>query len=352
MASHFIAFTQMRRRSSLAMSVSRKLILILGLSLPLVGLPIGSVQAGEGNAHRGHSLILRPHSAGSPPDAFTGKETVARTDQAHRLMKPVPPTTTGGQIADLPTSNQHRRLTKRPATLPPTPTATTPLTPQVTQHHPVSSAPPVANAGMVPDSSAPVKPKSGTANGTQAKAGSSNGITMAFAAPLVPVGSAGAVPSTPIAFTAAAGSGAIPSQSSGSRAPQALFQRPEFVALLQPPTPTVTTPPSDPPPSSPPPSPPSSSPPSSPPSPPPSTVGSAILSWNASPDTDLAGYKVYVGTQSGGYTFTGSPFTVGNVTGYTLNNLPKGQTYYFALSAYDTAGNESILSAEASKSIF
>jgi hypothetical protein len=40
------------------------------------------------------------------------------------------------------------------------------------------------------------------------------------------------------------------------------------------------------------------------------------------------------------------------VTSFNVNNLPKGQTYYFALSAYDTAGNESILSAEASKSIF
>jgi hypothetical protein len=33
-------------------------------------------------------------------------------------------------------------------------------------------------------------------------------------------------------------------------------------------------------------------------------------------------------------------------------NLPAGQTYFFALSAYDDAGNESPLSAEVSKSIY
>jgi hypothetical protein len=66
----------------------------------------------------------------------------------------------------------------------------------------------------------------------------------------------------------------------------------------------------------------------------------------------LAGYKVYVGTQSGLYTFPGSPFTIGRVTSYTITNLPSGQTYFFALSAYDNAGNESPLSNEVSKSIY
>jgi hypothetical protein len=40
------------------------------------------------------------------------------------------------------------------------------------------------------------------------------------------------------------------------------------------------------------------------------------------------------------------------VNSYTLNNLPGGQTYYFAVSAYDNAGNNSALSAEVSKSIY
>ena len=74
--------------------------------------------------------------------------------------------------------------------------------------------------------------------------------------------------------------------------------------------------------------------------------------WSANSDSDLAGYKVYVGTQSGLYTFPGSPFTIGTITSYTIMNLPPGQTYFFALSAYDSAGNESPLSVEVSKSIY
>jgi hypothetical protein len=42
----------------------------------------------------------------------------------------------------------------------------------------------------------------------------------------------------------------------------------------------------------------------------------------------------------------------GKVTSYTISNLPKGQTYYFAISAYDSAGNESVMSAEVSKSLY
>ncbi|HEY6083931.1 MAG TPA: hypothetical protein VIU63_00965 [Nitrospira sp.] len=67
---------------------------------------------------------------------------------------------------------------------------------------------------------------------------------------------------------------------------------------------------------------------------------------------DLAGYKVYVGTSSGTYNYPGSPFTIGVTTTYSISNLPPGQTYFFALSAYDTSGNDSGLSAEVSKSIF
>ena len=70
------------------------------------------------------------------------------------------------------------------------------------------------------------------------------------------------------------------------------------------------------------------------------------ISWNANPDTDLAGYKVYQGTASGQY---GEPVDVGNVTGHVMEITPEyGATYYFALTAYDTSGNESGYSDEAS----
>lgn len=42
----------------------------------------------------------------------------------------------------------------------------------------------------------------------------------------------------------------------------------------------------------------------------------------------------------------------GTGASYTAMNLPKPQTYFFALSAYDSAGNESGLSAEVSKSLY
>ena len=75
----------------------------------------------------------------------------------------------------------------------------------------------------------------------------------------------------------------------------------------------------------------------------------AILTWNPNTDTNLAGYKVYKGTASGVY---GSPITVGNVTSYTISNLGVGNTYYFAVTGYNTSGVESGFSNEVSKSIY
>ncbi|MEP6933705.1 MAG: fibronectin type III domain-containing protein [Nitrospirota bacterium] len=137
--------------------------------------------------------------------------------------------------------------------------------------------------------------------------------------------------------SASAGSGSA-SSSSGSRSALNLLQNSAIASLLQPSTPVVTTPPSLPPPST-------------PPIPSPST-GNVTLTWTANRESDLAGYKVYVGTTSDTYNFPGSVFVTGNVTSYTVSNLPKNQTYFFAISAYDSAGNESPLSAEVSRSIF
>lgn len=115
---------------------------------------------------------------------------------------------------------------------------------------------------------------------------------------------------------------------------------PGFAALLQPSTPVVVTPSG---------SPPSATPPSSPP--PISSTGSVTLSWAANSESDLAGYKIYFGTASGEYSASGSPAIIGNATTYTVTGLQRNTTYFFALSAYDSAGNESALSAEVSRSI-
>jgi hypothetical protein len=80
-----------------------------------------------------------------------------------------------------------------------------------------------------------------------------------------------------------------------------------------------------------------------------SSVGTVTLTWDPSTVTNLAGYKIYIGTASGGY---GSPITVGNVTSYTISNLGIGSTYYFAVTDYNTSGVESGFSNEVSKSIY
>ena len=75
----------------------------------------------------------------------------------------------------------------------------------------------------------------------------------------------------------------------------------------------------------------------------------AILSWDANTEANLAGYKLYVGTASGTY---GAAVDVGNITTFKMIDLVKGKTYYFVVTAYDTAGNESDYSVEVSKTIY
>jgi fibronectin type 3 domain-containing protein len=72
-------------------------------------------------------------------------------------------------------------------------------------------------------------------------------------------------------------------------------------------------------------------------------AASASLSWNANGESDLAGYKVHMGTAANSYDTT---LDVGNVTSYSVPSLNAGTTYHFAISAYDTTGNESALSGD------
>jgi|SRR5215217_3606569 len=81
------------------------------------------------------------------------------------------------------------------------------------------------------------------------------------------------------------------------------------------------------------------------------STASSILAWNANTESDIAGYKVYRSTASGTY---GSPVATidKSQTSYTAAGLLYGTTYFFVVTAYDTAGNESPFSVEVSKSIF
>ena len=79
----------------------------------------------------------------------------------------------------------------------------------------------------------------------------------------------------------------------------------------------------------------------------PAFAGQASLAWNASASTGVTGYKVHYGTASGSY---GTHLDVGNTLSTTIPNLTSGATYYFAVTAYNAAG-ESSYSNEASATI-
>ncbi len=68
-------------------------------------------------------------------------------------------------------------------------------------------------------------------------------------------------------------------------------------------------------------------------------------SWDANSESDLAGYIVYYGTQSGNYT---QSVDVGNTTSKTITIQDTNKTYFFAIKAYDNAGNKSGFSQEVS----
>jgi hypothetical protein len=84
------------------------------------------------------------------------------------------------------------------------------------------------------------------------------------------------------------------------------------------------------------------------------SAASATLNWSAPTThtdgtalTDLAGYKLYFGTASATYS---APIDVGNVLTYTVTGLTGG-TYYFAVTAYDSSGNESSFSNEVVRTV-
>jgi len=62
------------------------------------------------------------------------------------------------------------------------------------------------------------------------------------------------------------------------------------------------------------------------------TAGSVNVSWNANPESDVAGYKVYWGTEPG-YQYA-NVVDVGNATNYLVTGLT-GSTYSVVVTAYD-----------------
>src|SRR5437016_6295513 len=62
------------------------------------------------------------------------------------------------------------------------------------------------------------------------------------------------------------------------------------------------------------------------------------LAWDPNPEPDIAGYILYCGTASGTYT---NSIDVGNVDTAGVSGLFNGLTYFFVVTAYNTAGLES-----------
>lgn len=275
-----------------------------------------------------HSLIHRPYAPASA--------TVPRPEPTVRPLQPVAATAPTVTTPSAPML--HHKLTKKPTSA----TASAPLTSEPSPSVKANSSLPTA--GILPTtasstgSESPSKSTPASVDGPTIAPISVRPLSMSslsnIAAPTVPSNTAAVTP-----LTAAAQSG-LPRTSLAPSMSRLIQMSPGLANILQPSTPVVA-------PSSTTPS--STTPPSTTPSA--SSTGSVTLSWSANGESDLAGYKIYWGTSSGNYTASGSPTVIGKVTTYTVTGLQRNTTYFFALSAYDTAGNESALSAEVSKSI-
>lgn len=86
-----------------------------------------------------------------------------------------------------------------------------------------------------------------------------------------------------------------------------------------------------------------------------SATASVTLEWDAPTTradgtdlTDLAGYRVYYGTQTGDYS---SSVDIGNATSVVIEDLTVESTYFFVVTSYDSSGNESEPSNEISKAL-
>ena len=290
-----------------------------------------SLLAEEQQSARHHSLIHRQASDLRPLEPATSLPPTAAASSTP-APRPLP-----------------RKLAKRPAQT--TILGAVAATPQTTAATTLSVTTDIQKTGSESRASLP-------ATGL-ASAGSlvpSAPATASSTSTTVPLTSA--APMTKTAVGGLASTGTVSSISSGSHGTggRGLQRLSDQLPVSQMIAPTVTV--SSPPPPSAPRQ--SSAPPSSEPSttlsqPPASTssgTGSATLSWTSNSEADLAGYKLYVGTAPGRYTYAGSPVIIGLMGSYTISGLPMGQTYYFALSAFDSSGNESALSSEVSKSIY
>jgi len=77
-------------------------------------------------------------------------------------------------------------------------------------------------------------------------------------------------------------------------------------------------------------------------------VQRVTLAWDPSPDLSVVGYNAYYGVASRTYT---NMVDTGNATTVTISDLIEGTTYYFAATAYNILGTESVFSDELSYTV-
>ena len=85
------------------------------------------------------------------------------------------------------------------------------------------------------------------------------------------------------------------------------------------------------------------------------STGSTRLTWDANKEPNIAGYKIYYGTESrtgncpkGGYE---NKVDAGNKTDYIIEGLKRNTKYYFSITSYNSEGKESCFSDEVSKKV-
>src|SRR4051812_283398 len=74
-----------------------------------------------------------------------------------------------------------------------------------------------------------------------------------------------------------------------------------------------------------------------------SALTNVTLAWDPSTDASVTGYRVYYGVLTGVYT---NIVDAGSATNVTLSSLQTGTRYFFAATAVDNLGQESVYSAE------
>jgi hypothetical protein len=74
-----------------------------------------------------------------------------------------------------------------------------------------------------------------------------------------------------------------------------------------------------------------------------SYAAQVTLEWDANSEPNISGYNIYYGKSTRDYDVT---LDVGNWTSVTVADLEDNETYYFAVTAYNTDGDESGYSSE------